>query len=49
MILSNTDGVTGADISYEKKSGTVEFDDSKINVEGIRKAVSELGYKATPK
>ncbi|MEK7643418.1 MAG: heavy metal-associated domain-containing protein [Patescibacteria group bacterium] len=49
MVLTATDGVTGANISYEAKSGEVEFDDTKINTESIEKAVSELGYKATPK
>ena len=49
MILTNTDGVSGADITFEGGGGTVEYDDAKINVEQIQKAVSELGYTATPK
>lgn len=49
MLLSTTDGIKSANISWEAKSGEVEFDDSKITVEGIQKAVSEIGYSATPK
>ena len=48
MILSTTPGVTSSNVSYDTKLGDVEFDNAIINVEQIQKAVSELGYKATP-
>lgn len=49
MVLDNTDGVINASANYEGKSGEVEFDEEKIKMENIVKAIEELGYKATPK
>jgi Cu+-exporting ATPase len=49
MVLSTQDGIKNAAVSWDTKSGEVEFDDSKVTVEQIQKAVSELGYSATPK
>ena len=48
MLLQNTEGVSNCSASWEEKSGEVEFDDEKIKVEGITKAIADLGYKATP-
>lgn len=49
MLLGSTDGVKSANISWETKSGTIEYDDEKITLEGIQKAVKDIGYSATPK
>lgn len=48
MYLTNTDGVKNVHIDYDKKEGEVEYDEAKINAEGILKAISELGYKGAP-
>ena len=48
MYLTNTEGVTKAQIDYNKKEGEVEYDESRITQEGVLKAVSELGYSASP-
>lgn len=48
MLLQNTEGVVNSFANYEAKSGEVEFDDKKIKVEDMLKAIAELGYKATP-
>ena len=48
MLLQNTDGITGANIDYDKKSGEVSYDEDKIKTDGIVKAIQELGYNATP-
>lgn len=49
MLLSTQDGIQSANISWDTKSGEIEFDDSKISVEQIQKAVKDIGYFATPK
>jgi copper chaperone CopZ len=37
-------GVKRVETSYQKQSMLVEFDDSKIGIEDIQKAVEKLGY-----
>jgi copper chaperone CopZ len=37
-------GVKRVEASYQKQSMLVEFDDSKIGMEDIQKAVEKLGY-----
>lgn len=46
MILENTEGVSNSSVSYENKVGEVEFDENKVKIEDIIKAIEELGYKA---
>lgn len=48
MLLQNTEGVLSASADYSKKTGEVEFDEEKIKLEDIVKAVQELGYTMTP-
>lgn len=49
MVLENTDGVQKSFVDYDKKIAEVEFDEDKVQVENLIKAISELGYKATIK
>ncbi|MCH8741668.1 heavy-metal-associated domain-containing protein [Patescibacteria group bacterium] len=49
MVLDNTDGVLSASADWDSKNGEVEYDEEKIKLEDILKAIGELGYKATPK
>src|SRR3989338_3403295 len=37
MILSSQDGIKNVSVSYEGKSGEIEYDDKKTNVKGIEK------------
>jgi len=37
-------GVKRVEASYQKQSMLVEYDDSKMSEEEIRKAIAELGY-----
>lgn len=46
MVLQNTDGVINASANYDTKKGEVEFDEEKINIDTIIKAIEQLGYKA---
>lgn len=45
MLLSQMEGVKSAEVSYENKKGTVEFDSAKVTKGEIVKAIEELGYK----
>lgn len=47
MLVSGIDGVKSAEVSYEGKKGTFEFDETKTNKEHIIKGIEELGYKAS--
>jgi len=45
MLVSQMDGVKSAEVSYEGKKGTFEFDPAKATKEQIFKSIEELGYK----
>jgi P-type Cu2+ transporter len=47
MIVSGLDGVSGAQVSYEDKKGSFDYDPGKVKKEDIVKAISDLGYKAS--
>lgn len=47
--LTKINGVTKADVSLEKAEAVVTFDDTKTNVEALRKATKGAGYPSTPK
>lgn len=47
MLLSQMEGVSAVEVSYENKKGTVEFDSAKVTKSEIVKAIEELGYKVT--
>ena len=48
MYLSNTEGVKSVSVDYNTKKAEVEYDDAKINDDGISKNVTELGYTIKP-
>jgi len=48
MYLSNTDGIKSVSVDYNSKKAEVEYDDAKINDEGVAKNVQELGYTIKP-
>ena len=45
--LRNLDGVGNASVNLATESATVEFDPSQVDVERLRKAVSDAGYEAS--
>lgn len=47
--LTRVDGVSKADVSFEKKEATVTFDDTKTNVDALRKATADAGFPSTIK
>mgnify|MGYP001594639286 CR=1 FL=1 len=47
MLTSQMDGVTSAEVDYEGKKGTFEFDPAKTNKDAVIKAIAELGYTAS--
>jgi copper chaperone CopZ len=47
MLTSQLDGVTSAEVTYEGKKGTFEYDPTKVKKEDIVKAIADLGYKAS--
>lgn len=49
MALSKVEGVSKADVSYEKKQAVVTFDDAKTTVEVLVKATVHAGYPSTVK
>ena len=44
MLVSGMDGVSSAFVDYDGKKGTIEFDESKVNMDAIKKEVANLGY-----
>lgn len=47
--LTRVDGVTQAEVSYEKREAKVTFDDSKTGVQALMKASANAGYPASAK
>lgn len=47
MLVSQMDGVKSAEVSYDAKRGTFEFDPAHASQEAIVKAIAELGYQAS--
>lgn len=46
MVLENLEGVSSSSASYENKTAEAEFDENKVSVDQIIKAIRELNYKA---
>jgi periplasmic mercuric ion binding protein len=42
--LNKVPGVSRAKVSYERREAVVVFDDSKTNVDELKKATSDAGY-----
>lgn len=42
--LKGLEGVSKAEVDLEAGKVTVEFDESKVNLEALKKAVEEQGY-----
>ena len=47
--LSAMPGVTSVEISFEDKTATVTFDDTKVDVNTLTNATTDAGYPSAPK
>lgn len=45
--LTRVPGVTGAQVSFDKRQATVNFDDAKTNVDALIRATRDAGYPST--
>lgn len=48
-MLKRTPGVISAEVSYEQREATVEYDTARTTPEKITEAINNLGYKAKVK
>ena len=46
--MEGVPGVSGVNVSYEKKTATVTFDDAKTTVDAIAQASANTGFPAKP-
>jgi mercuric ion binding protein len=47
--LTRVDGVTHAEVDYDKRQAVVRFDDAKTDVEKLTRATADAGYPSTLK
>lgn len=47
--LTKVNGVTNAEVSFDKRQAVVTFDDARTNVGTLTKATADAGYPATVK
>lgn len=45
--LTRVDGVTKAEVNFDKRQAVVTYDDAKTNVETLTNATAEAGYPST--
>ena len=48
-MLKHTDGVLKADVSYEERRASVDYDPAKTSPEKLVETIEKLGYKAAIK
>ena len=44
-VLNNLEGVEIAKVSLEAKKATIKYDETKINIENIKEAIEDAGFK----
>ena len=44
-VLNNLEGVEAAKVSLEEKKATIKYDETKINIENIKEAIEDAGFK----
>lgn len=45
--LTKIDGVTKAEVNFDKRQAVMTYDDAKTNVETLTKATADAGYPST--
>ena len=49
MAITKVEGVQKVDVSYEKRTAIVTFDDTKASVQQLTKATEDAGYPSSVK
>ena len=44
-VLNNTDGVESATVSFEKKQAIITYNESQTDIEQIKLAIQDAGFK----
>ncbi len=44
-VLNNLEGVEEAKVSLEEKQATIKFDETKTNIQNIKEAIVDAGFK----
>ena len=44
-VLNNLEGVETTKVSLEEKKATIKYDETKINIENIKEAIEDAGFK----
>lgn len=44
-VLNNLEGVETAKVSLGEKKATIKYDETKINIENIKEAIEDAGFK----
>ena len=44
-VLNNLEGVEEAKVSLEEKQATIKYDETKINIESVKDAIEDAGFK----
>ena len=44
-VLNNLEGVETAKVSLEENKATIKYDETKINIENIKEAIEDAGFK----
>lgn len=44
-VLNNLEGVEISKVSLEEKKATIKYDETKINIESIKAAIEDAGFK----
>lgn len=47
--LTKVDGVTKAEVNFDKRQATVTYDDARTSIEALTKATRDAGYPSTVK
>ena len=45
-VLNNLEGVERAQVNLGEKKATIKYDETKINIENIKEAIEDAGFKA---
>ena len=44
-VLNNTDGIEKAEVNFEQKEATITYNESQTNIDKIKEAIQDAGFK----
>ena len=44
-VINNLEGVEKAQVSLEEKKATIQYDETKTTIEGIKETIEDAGFK----